>query len=170
MIAKVEIELSDAVGKRDKEHLYQAAAMITDNVESITIKEPSKAGKQVEVEFSIKKIRQDAIVDSIGKAFRKTVGSCTNISISFSNKQWGKGKQRKFTQKQGQYLAFIYYYTKIQGVAPAETDLQKYFKVSPPSVHRMLVTLEKNGLIKRTPKQARSIELLVSRREIPDLV
>ena len=53
----------------------------------------------------------------------------------------------KYTQRQGQYLAFIYYYTKIHGYAPAEADLQKYFKVSPPSVHQMVITLEKNGLI-----------------------
>ena len=45
----------------------------------------------------------------------------------------GRGK-RRFTAKQGQYLTFIYYYTKIHGRAPAEAELQEYFKVSPPSV------------------------------------
>ena len=28
----------------------------------------------------------------------------------------------RFTAKQGQYLAFIYYYTKIHGLSPAEAD------------------------------------------------
>jgi DNA-binding MarR family transcriptional regulator len=74
-----------------------------------------------------------------------------------------------FTAKQGQYLAFIFYYTKIHRVAPAETDMQKYFKVSPPSVHQMVLTLEINGFIERVPGQARSIRLLVSRAELPDL-
>src|SRR5438270_528764 len=32
-----------------------------------------------------------------------------------------------FTAKQGQYLAFIYNYTKMHRQAPAETDLQRYF-------------------------------------------
>ena len=36
-----------------------------------------------------------------------------------------------YTATQGQYLAFIYYYTKIHGVPPAEADMQRYFKVSP---------------------------------------
>jgi len=36
---------------------------------------------------------------------------------------------------QGQYLAFIHAYTKIHGVAPAEADMQRYFRVTPPSVH-----------------------------------
>jgi len=75
----------------------------------------------------------------------------------------------KYTQRQGQYLAFIYYYTKIHGYAPAEADMQKYFKVSPPSVHQMVITLEKNGLIKRLPRQPRSISLLLPREELPDL-
>jgi repressor LexA len=29
-----------------------------------------------------------------------------------------------YTEKQGQYLAFIYYYTKIHGRSPSESDLQ----------------------------------------------
>lgn len=51
-----------------------------------------------------------------------------------------------YTPTQGQYLAFIHYYMKLNGVPPAEADFQKYFKVSPPSVHQMIVTLEKRGL------------------------
>ena len=75
----------------------------------------------------------------------------------------------RYTNKQGQYLAFIYYYVKLNGRAPSEADMQRYFKVTPPSVHQMVVTLEANGLIERTPGQARSIRLLVPREELPDL-
>ena len=75
----------------------------------------------------------------------------------------------RYTPKQGQYLAFIYYYTKIHGQAPAQADLQLYFKVSAPTVHRMLVTLGERGFIERTPGQPRSIRLLISRGELPDL-
>lgn len=75
----------------------------------------------------------------------------------------------RFTKTQGQYLAFIYSYTKIHRVAPAETDLERYFRVSPPSVHEMIKTLERNGLIERTPGQARSIRLLVRPAHLPQL-
>ena len=75
----------------------------------------------------------------------------------------------KYTPKQGQYLAFFYYYTKIHGKAPAEADMQRYFKVSPPAVHRMVLALEDRGLIQRTPRQPRSVRLLIGRGEIPDL-
>ncbi|MEA2040619.1 MAG: MarR family transcriptional regulator [Thermodesulfobacteriota bacterium] len=77
--------------------------------------------------------------------------------------------KRQYTQRQGQYLAFIYYYKKIHGCPPAEADMQRYFKVSPPSVHQMVLTLEKKGLIEKVPYQARSIRLLVAREELPDL-
>src|SRR5271157_1608145 len=74
-----------------------------------------------------------------------------------------------FTAKQGQYLAFIYNYTKIHRQAPAESDLERYFQVSPPAIHDMIKTLERNGLIGRTPGQARSIRLLVQPEHLPRL-
>jgi Mn-dependent DtxR family transcriptional regulator len=74
-----------------------------------------------------------------------------------------------FTELQGQYLAFIAAYTKVNGRPPAEADLQRYFKVTPPSVHTMILTLERRGLIRRTPGQARSIEVLLARDDLPPL-
>ncbi len=59
-----------------------------------------------------------------------------------------------YTETQGQYLAFIYYYTKIHRVPQAEADMQRYFNVSPPSVHSMVVTLDKRRLITRSPARA----------------
>lgn len=75
----------------------------------------------------------------------------------------------KYTKRQGQYLAFIYYYSKIHGSAPSEADMQKYFKVSWPPIHQMVLTLKKRGLISRIPGKARSIQLLIRREELPDL-
>ena len=74
-----------------------------------------------------------------------------------------------FTAKQGQYLAFIYNYTKIHGQAPSELDLERYFRVSAPSIHEMIKTLERNGLIAKTPGEARSIRLLVKPEHLPRL-
>jgi len=74
-----------------------------------------------------------------------------------------------FTVKQGQYLAFIYNYAKIHGQAPAESDLERYFRVSPPAIHDMIKTLERNGLIQRTPGRARSIRLCVQPEKLPRL-
>lgn len=77
--------------------------------------------------------------------------------------------KKPFTAKRGQYLAFIFYYTKLHGFAPAESDMQNYFEVSPPSVHQMVLTLKANGFIGRVPGRGRSICLLISREELPDL-
>jgi len=77
--------------------------------------------------------------------------------------------KKLYTHKQGQYLAFIYYYTRIHGRPPAEAEMQQYFRVSPPSVHQMVLTLEARGFIERTPGQARSIRLVIPSEELPDL-
>lgn len=74
-----------------------------------------------------------------------------------------------FTEKQGQYLAFIHTYMKLNRRPPAEADMQDYFGVTPPSVHQMVLQLEKRGLIRRRPGQARSIEILVAAEAIPPL-
>lgn len=74
-----------------------------------------------------------------------------------------------FSPRQGQYLAFIHYYIKLNGRPPAEADMQRYFRVSPPTVHQMILKLEERGLITRTPGEPRSIRLLILRERLPDL-
>jgi DNA-binding MarR family transcriptional regulator len=74
-----------------------------------------------------------------------------------------------FTPKQGQYLAFIHAYTLVLGRPPAEADLQRHFRVSPPSVHQMVLTLERAGLIRRQPREARTITVLVDPEVLPPL-
>jgi Mn-dependent DtxR family transcriptional regulator len=75
----------------------------------------------------------------------------------------------RFTDKQGQYLAFIHAYSLVNGRPPAEADMERYFCVTPPTVHQMVLELERKGLIHRTPRQARSIELAVDPAEVPQL-
>lgn len=72
-----------------------------------------------------------------------------------------------FTAKQGQYLASIHAYTLVLGRPPAEADLQRHFRVTPPSVHSMVLSLERSGLIRREPGRARSIMVLVDPRTLP---
>jgi DNA-binding MarR family transcriptional regulator len=77
--------------------------------------------------------------------------------------------QPAFTPKQGQYLAFIDAYTRVMGRPPAEADMQRFFRVTPPTVHQMIVNLERDGFIKRKLRVARSIEILVPRDRLPPL-
>ena len=74
-----------------------------------------------------------------------------------------------YTKKQGQYLAFIYHDGKIHGYPPAEADIQKYFKVSPSSVHQMVLTLGNRGLIERVPGQPRTIRVILPPGRLPAL-
>jgi DNA-binding MarR family transcriptional regulator len=77
---------------------------------------------------------------------------------------------KTFTPTQGQYLAYIHLYTRLHRRPPAETDMQEYFRVSPPSVHQMVLTLERRGFIRRQPRTPRSIEVLVDPKQLPELV
>src|SRR5438105_8646198 len=49
--------------------------------------------------------------------------------------------ETRFTDKQGQYLCFIYYYTKLNGRAPAEEDMARNLAVTQPAVHQMLLKM-----------------------------
>lgn len=72
-----------------------------------------------------------------------------------------------FTDVQGRYLAFIYIYSKLHGTPPAESDLQRYFRVTAPAVHQMVLTLDRGGFISRTPGAPRSVVVLVPPSELP---
>ena len=78
-------------------------------------------------------------------------------------------KRLLYTEKEGQYLAFIFYYKKINGVSPAQIDFQRYFAVSPPTVHNMILRLEKKNLIHRTPNSPRSLTINLDECELPKL-
>jgi DNA-binding transcriptional regulator YdaS (Cro superfamily) len=64
-------------------------------------------------------------------------------------------------------LAFSYVYKRMFGQAPAEADMQRHFRVTPPSVHQMVLGLERDGFIGRQPGVARSID--VSPQDLPIL-
>ena len=46
--------------------------------------------------------------------------------------------------------------------------MQEYFRVSPPSIHQMVLTLERAG--SEAAADPRSIELLVDPTQLPDLL
>jgi repressor LexA len=74
-----------------------------------------------------------------------------------------------FTEKQGQYLAFIHTYILLNGRPPAEADMERCFRLTPPSVYRMVIELERRGLIRRKPRQPRSIALTLPADRLPQL-
>ena len=135
---------SSADGKELRENLYAAA------------KKPVRTviGGQVY-------ILKVGVFESFGEdAFAISMNPAPKLDLSIAP---------LFTAKQGQYLAFIYNYSKMHRRAPAESDLERYFRVSPPAIHDMIRTLQRNGLVDRTPGQARSIRLLVKPENLPRL-
>lgn len=74
-----------------------------------------------------------------------------------------------FTHRQGQFLAFIYWYTKLHRQGPSELDLRAFFGLTPPSVHSMIVKLHQLGLVSRQPGKPRSVRVTVSKEQLPEL-
>ncbi len=83
----------------------------------------------------------------------------------------GEGKQEKapFTSRQGQFLAFIHLYRKLHRRGPSEVEMARFFRLTPPAVHLMVVKLDELGLITRQAGVARSVEVAVSAEQIPAL-
>ena len=120
------------------------------------------------------KRRQMDVVDKIGHEFSWRIHDYGSYTIWFPkmpkrDKSKQKGTNLKFTDKQGQFLAFIHSYFIIQGRPPAERDMQEFFGTTPPTIHQMILKLESNGWISRVPGQARSIRLLFPSEKLPML-
>lgn len=172
------IELCGPPGEADKEQMYFAAQNLTNDIKTLAITESQRKGNILVAEFTVNDAKQGDVVNKIGKGFTYVLENYSDSFISFpkrrttarkKNQAEKKEPPKKYTSKQGQYLAFIYYYTQLNDCPPAEHDMQKYFKTTSAAIHGMVVQLDKKGLIARKPGQARSIKLLLSRDELPDL-
>ncbi len=64
------------------------------------------------------------------------------------------------TSRQHEYIEFIRKYMTRFGLSPAESDVQRHFLVSAPSVNQMMQMLERRGFILRQPGVPRSIRLV----------
>ena len=66
------------------------------------------------------------------------------------------------TKRQSEYLAFILKYMTRYGRSPAESDIQRHFLVSAPTVNQMMQNLERCGYITRQKGIPRSIRVCIS--------
>src|SRR5882724_1063202 len=144
--------------------------------------QPASVASNIWARLSLRAVRlppRNIAVSSQRSAWFSSTRYRTFISASFSEasgtnrrmsqKSGAMRREPRFTEKQGQYLAFIYSYSHMFRNAPAEADMQRHFRVSPPSVHQMVLTLERAGFIRRQPGVARSIELLIDPQALPIL-
>jgi DNA-binding MarR family transcriptional regulator len=93
----------------------------------------------------------------------------TNLQINQKPGEQPAAAEPRFTTTQGQYMAFIWAYSRIFKQPPAEADMQRHFEVTAPSVHQMVLTLERAGLITRQSGAAPSIQIIVAPEALPIL-
>ena len=73
----------------------------------------------------------------------------------------GPDTPQRPTKRQLEYLAFIAKYIRHFGRAPAESDIERHFRVSAPSVNQMMQMLERRGFITRQPGVPRSTRMCI---------
>lgn len=112
---------------------------------------------------NIDRERALAVVESFRSNAKKHSGTPKSGRASRAK----ANSEARFTPTQGRYLIFIHRYISKYGVAPAESDIQRHFLVSAPSVNSMMKTLTQRRLISRVPGVARSIRLLVPLEALP---
>lgn len=171
MNVKVALKLAFPPTEMDIDKASVSAKHLTNKPLDVDVYIDDDHPNTIIAEFTVNRAAQIDIVDGIGNVFRNGVPNYCDQTISFPIMRFRTGQKptHRYTPKQGQYLAFIYYYTKLNGRPPAEADLQRYFKTTPPTVHNMVVQLEKKTLIEKKPNEPRSIKCLLSRTELPDL-
>jgi ribosomal protein L25 (general stress protein Ctc) len=75
----------------------------------------------------------------------------------------------RLTRALGQLVAYVYWYTKVHRVPPAENEIANFLGIRGPSAHLMILRLESKAILSRRPGEARTIKILLDREEIPDL-
>lgn len=115
-----------------------------------------------------KKLHEAVVIARANLMGRKAT---ENPPTSVRTPKVAKPSKNAPTRQQGQFLAFIreYMMRNEHGVAPTHAAFQKFFDLTPPSVNSMLIRLEQRGFIKRTPGQARGIQLIIPPDLIPPL-
>jgi DNA-binding MarR family transcriptional regulator len=103
----------------------------------------------------------------LGSAHRTGTQEEARPPVAEGKKQSSTRERRRFTPRQGQFLAFIHLYRLLHRQAPSEHDLALYFRLTPPSAHGMMVKLEERGLITRQPGVPRSARVAIPERDIP---
>ncbi len=78
-----------------------------------------------------------------------------------ANKSAAQDASQRPTKRQLEYLAFISKYIHRFGRAPAESDIERHFLVSAPSVNQMMQMLERRGFITRQPGVPRSTRICI---------
>ncbi len=75
----------------------------------------------------------------------------------------------RLSKTQGQLVAFVYWYTKVHRVPPAENEIADFLGVRGPSAHAMIVRLAEKKVLSRRPGEPRTLTVLLPREEIPEL-
>jgi hypothetical protein len=74
-----------------------------------------------------------------------------------------------FTPRQGEFLAFIHSYARVNRQEPTERDLERYFRISSSGIRDMIERLEWGKFIACSEDQPRHLRVLIPVEQLPEL-
>lgn len=75
-------------------------------------------------------------------------------------------RRKQPTGRQSEYLDFIQKYSELHKRPPSEAEIAQHLGVSAPAVHQMVLALDAQGLIARTPGAVRSLQVLPNQQAV----
>lgn len=95
------------------------------------------------------------------QSFLDGLPHCLGVTVLTQKSSGQPAKPRNVPNAtQARYLDYIEGYTKIHHQSPSQAEIQRYLRVTPSTVHQMILRLEKLGFLTRMSGQARSLKVV----------
>ena len=119
------------------------------------------ASSSIQLAFVLPKKHAGMTAAQLERAFLDGLPHCLGVMVLTQKPSGEPTKPRNVPNAtQARYLDYIAAYTKLHRQSPSQLEIQKYLQVAAPTVHQMILRLEKLGFLTRVPGQARSLKVV----------
>jgi MarR family len=157
MRTEVNIQLPGSPTRADFGRVMAVLAAWLGETEQLTIS-TDLATSSIQLAFVLPDQHATLTAAQLERAFRDGLPHCLDVTV-LTEKPSRKPRNVP-NATQARYLDYIEAYTKLHRQSPSQAEIQKYLQVTPPTVHQMILRLEKLGFLTRVPGQARSLNVV----------
>ncbi|MEM6271170.1 MAG: helix-turn-helix domain-containing protein [Bacteroidota bacterium] len=163
----VTITLSQPPTERDLAEVVAAIGALALPNQRISL-ETLPPKEKIRAIFSIKGTPDAATMNQVARAFRNTMGHHSDRNVTSGKTSDYSCAPSPLPLKPASGVPGFYFRLHQVAWPPhAQADIEQHFRIPPPSVHQMVLTLHKKGFLRRVAGQARSLEVLVDRPSLP---
>ena len=119
------------------------------------------ASSSIQLTFVLPDKHATMTAAQLEQSFLDVLPHCLGVTVLTQKPSGQPAKPRNVPNAtQARYLDYIEAYTKLHRQSPSQLEIQKYLQVAAPTVHQMILRLEKLGFLTRVPGQARSLKVV----------